>query len=95
VQRGAALVYHSSGNSLRSTPSSSSHLVVVAQAPGQEDALADEVGDEAVAWLVIDALYGVSHCSDAPVGHHADLVGHGEGFVLVMRHQDGGDRLAP
>ena len=56
---------------------------------GQERALADEVGHEAVGRLVVQVVGG-GPLLDAPAGHDADLVGDGEGLVLVVRDQQRG-----
>ena len=55
----------------------------------QEGALADKVGHEAVGRLVVQVV-GTGPLLDVPAGHDADLVGDGEGLVLVVRDQQGG-----
>jgi hypothetical protein len=55
----------------------------------QEHALADEVGDETVGGAVVEVV-GAVPLHDAALVHDADLVGHGEGLVLIVGHQHRG-----
>ncbi len=66
---------------------------VVNHLTGQENTLANEVGDKTVRWLMVQAVRCVP-LLDGAFGHDADLVGHGEGFMLIMGHQHGRDVLA-
>lgn len=66
------------------------HFAVVAQAARQEHALADEVRHEAADRPVIEVVCVVPLQQPATL-HRADLVGDGEGFLLVVRDQNGRD----
>ena len=59
---------------------------------GDEAAAADEIGHEAGARPVVDAVGRIPLRQPAGV-HHADPVGDGEGFVLVVGDEQGGDAL--
>ena len=82
-------IWQALGMSPSSTPSSISTWRELSTLAGQEHALADEVGDEAVGGTVVEVV-GAVPLLDAALVHHADLVGHGEGLVLVVRHQHRG-----
>src|ERR1700722_18570097 len=65
-----------------------------ADVAAQHVGYADEVGDEGVAWLLIDFLRRAD-LFDAAGVHQADAVGEGECFFLVVRDEDdGGTGLA-
>ncbi len=65
------------------------HLLRREDVAGQEHALADEIGDEAVRGPVVEVVGAVPLLDLARV-HDADLVGDGERLVLVVRDQDRG-----
>ena len=69
------------------------HAVVVTDRAGEQHALADEVGDEAVGRAVVQVVRRVP-LLDAAVVHEADFVGDGEGLVLVVGDHDRGRPLA-
>ena len=52
--------------------------------------LADEVGDEAARWMLVELGRRGDLLHRAPV-HHRDAARHRQGFVLVVRHDDEGD----
>ncbi len=58
----------------------------------QENTLANEVGDKTVRWLVVQAIRRIPLLNGS-LGHDADLIRHGEGFMLVMGNQYRGDVL--
>jgi hypothetical protein len=76
-----------------SVPSSISHAGGRHAPCRTQHALADEIGDEAVGRPVIEVV-GHIPLLDAALVHDADLVGHGEGFVLVVGDHDRGHALA-
>ena len=51
---------------------------------------AHELSDEQACWLAIDVLR-TTQLLDASRLHHGDAVGHGQRFLLVVRHIDGRD----
>ena len=55
-----------------------------------EIGLADEVGHEAHRGAVVDVARGAD-LQDLALAHDRDAVRHGEGFLLVMGHEDEGD----
>ena len=69
------------------------HLVLADDLARQENALADKVSDEAVGRLVVEVVGRIPLLDAAPV-HDADLVGHGEGFVLIVSDQNGSHAFA-
>ena len=60
---------------------------------GQENALANEVGDKTVCWLVVDPVRSIP-LLDGSRSHDADLVRHGKGFVLIVGDEHRSDALA-
>ena len=69
------------------------HLAGSIDRDGDHGALANKLGDELVAGIVVQVVRRVSlgHPSAVQQGH---LVGHGKGLVLVVGDQDGGDAVA-
>ena len=61
--------------------------------PVKEIHLANEVGDEAAAGLVIQRD-GAAKLLDAPLVHDRDPVGHCQRLFLIMRHVDDRDAQA-
>ena len=57
---------------------------------GQLRGQADEVQREWRRRTRVDGA-GVGELLDAPGAHHRDAIGHHEGLVLIVRHEDGGD----
>lgn len=68
------------------------HGAVFVRPAGHEAALADKLRHEAVGRAVVE-IVGRIPLLQVAAAHHADLVGHGEGFRLVVGHQQGGDPL--
>ena len=60
---------------------------------GQQNALADETGDEAVGGPVVQIVRAIPLQQPALV-QHPDLVGEGEGFELIVADQQAADTLA-
>ncbi|TPW11841.1 MAG: hypothetical protein FD130_1899 [Halothiobacillaceae bacterium] len=56
----------------------------------QKDTFTDEVGDEAVGRTVVEVV-GTVPLLDMTLMHDGDLIGDGEGFMLIVgNHQRGG-----
>ena len=60
--------------------------LAVVHAAQEKVGLADEVGDEGRRGRVVDGL-GCVHLLQPPVVQHGDPIGHGEGFVVVVRDE--------
>ena len=64
--------------------------VDVVERAAQHIGLSDEVGDEAVARVLVD-LARIAELQNLSRVHDRDPVGHGQRFVLIVGHVDEGD----
>src|SRR5450830_276691 len=64
--------------------------IIFRDAPVEQVHAADEVGDEAAIWRLVDFARR-AHLQDAPFAHDGDARGHAHGLVLVVRDHHAGD----
>ena len=62
------------------------HTMAAAHLAAQQHALADKAGNGGGGGVVVEII-GRVPLLQAAIGHDADFVGHGKGFLLIVRYQ--------